>query len=195
MKKYKTEESLLEHIERTNLSLLAHSKGVISLAEDFGSFLGLSPLALEKLKKGATLHDVGKIHLEMQILEKPGTLTKSEYDKVKVHPFEGFILLKDAGVVDRDVLEMVIQHHECVDGSGYPFGLNGQSINQLSKILSLCDVFDALVKERCYKSAMSALDAINMMEKNFGKQFDMVLGNQFKLFVQKKENLAQVSIL
>jgi len=111
----------------------------------------------------ALLHDVGKAVIPRHILDKPGKLSPEEFEAVKLHPAAGFDYLSKHGGVSPLVLDAVRHHHEALDGSGYPDKLRGEQISPLTRILTVCDIFAALVEARPYKQTRSPQEAISML--------------------------------
>lgn len=125
--------------------------GVISTL--IGKWLGYDDAALTALSLASTLHDIGKVKVPAAILNKPASLTPDEYDVMKQHTVFGYeLILKTLG--PGRVADVALQHHEREDGSGYPFGLTGCDIDELSKIVAVADVFHAMTSKRVYKDAM-----------------------------------------
>ena len=155
---------------------------MVDLAVAFGKHLGLTAVDLKSLEIGAGLHDIGKFEIPEAILFKNGRLTDEERAVIEGHPLLGYNLLKKLGFKDGDVLQIVLQHHENVDGSGYP--MRTTEINKLAKIVALCDVFEALTAKRCYKPAMELEEALTIIKKDIGNKFDRELGNKFINFIR-----------
>ena len=177
---------LLEKLKEKPISSYEHSLRVSNLCELFGQKIGLSEEEIEKLKLGALLHDIGKLQIPNSILEKPSRLTSEEYSTIKKHPIYGYNLLIQAGVSDKDVLDMVLQHHERIDGLGYPYGLANDSISNLTRILTICDSYDAMSSKRAYKNEYS-LDYIKSELKEYaGSQFDYEYANMFLSYLNEE---------
>jgi len=168
-------ETLLEDYKE----VFQHSANVRDLATDFAYYLGYSNQEINRIRSGAFMHDVGKLFIPEEILYKKGKLTSEEYAIVKKHSFHGFAFLKAHGIQDEDWLAMVVQHHERVDGKGYPFGLVSDEIHPYAKLLSVCDVYDAIVSVRSYKDSYSHEFAIQAIRDGLGTQFDEYFGNAF----------------
>lgn len=109
------------------------------------------------------LHDIGKTMIPNEILNKPGRLTDDEFNIMKKHSLYGYNMLKDRKDLNNSILMGVLQHHERIDGTGYPLGFDAPKICQFAKILSVADVYDALVTKRPYKDAFSQRDAVEML--------------------------------
>lgn len=106
------------------------------------------------------------------MLNKPGRLTQKEYDEVKTHTVWGLRYLQSYASFPKGIQEVVVQHHERLDGSGYPYHLTANSIHPWAKIVAVSDVFDALTAKRCYKQAMSPLDALDVLQQDVDSKLD-----------------------
>ena len=142
------------------------------LAVEIGERLGLSPSRLRSLAIGGLLHDIGKLSVPDSILQKPGALDDDEFDVVKLHPERGRELLNELGGFDDVVSRLVLDHHERLDGSGYPRGLVGEQLDLATRILAVCDVYDALVSPRVYRSAWPRERALALLREESGAGFD-----------------------
>lgn len=174
----------LQQFLTEDFQLVEHSVRVMKLACGFGETLNLSEKDKIALRAGSYMHDIGKIKVNKEILNKPGKLNDEEFEEIKRHSLEGFNILKRYNFIDKDVLDIALQHHERNDGNGYPLGLKGAEINHLAKIVQLCDVFEALTAQRCYKEAMDVTVALSIIEENLDTQFDMELGVAFIEFIK-----------
>lgn len=148
-----------------------HSKNVAYYAEAMGHFLRTSGEYREILKESALLHDIGKIGIPENILNKTGKLTEEEYEVMKRHVEASVEIIRHLPSMDY-VIPAVIGHHERYDGKGYPRRIAGKDIPLAARILCIADSFDAMVSKRSYKSSMSVDFAINELEKGAGTQFD-----------------------
>lgn len=148
------------------------------------SFLGLSSgfneASLKDLGIGAILHDVGKTKIPSKILNKEGKLTDEEFKEIKKHPVYGAEILKKNISIPDSIVHMVEQHHERVDGKGYPYGLSGNGISKSAKIICICDVYDAISNDRCYRRKFSPNDAYELILSGSGTSFDMNIVQKFK---------------
>ena len=149
-----------------------HSRTVVSLAVAVAEHMGLNAGRRRNVEFGALLHDVGKIAVPKEIINKPGPLTEQEWSVVRMHTVEGQRLLDRVGGVLRDVGAIVRASHERWDGSGYPDGLVGEDIPLEARIVSCCDAFNAMTTDRPYRSARSLDAAIAELRANAGSQFD-----------------------
>jgi putative two-component system response regulator len=139
-----------------------HSDRVTRYALALAERLGLGGRDLEMLRRGALLHDVGKICVPDAILNKPGRLTDEEYEIIKQHPSQGVAIVEPLQAL-ADVIPLIRWHHERPDGRGYPDGLRGEEIPFLVRILSVADVYDALASERPYRPALPLAVCLNEM--------------------------------
>lgn len=158
-----------------------HCIDVAAYAIGFGVYLGLEEQQLITLGKAAMLHDIGKKYIDHNIITKNGSLTYEEFEIVKQHPQLSVTLLKGIGETDDTLLTIIEQHHEKIDGSGYPYGLKSQQIHDLAKIVAICDIFNALTTRRTYKDRMSSFYAFNIM---FSEMKNQLCPTYLKKFVK-----------
>lgn len=158
----------------------AHCVNVAILSAMIGSYCHFTKKNLLELVLGSLLHDIGKIVIPPEILNKPGCLSPYEFSLVKQHPEAGRKKLKELNVFDSIIPStLVVQHHEHLDGSGYPHGLVGDAIHKFSRIVSIADVYDALTSDRSYKKAYKPHIAYKIMTGCCKGQFDPDLLNIF----------------
>jgi len=148
-----------------------HSRSVVSLSVAVADSMGLSSKQLRNVEFGALLHDVGKIAVPKEIINKAGPLTDDEWLVIKTHTIEGQRMLDRVGGLLSDVGRIVRSSHEKWDGSGYPDGLIGDAIPVESAIVACCDAFNAMTTDRSYRAAMSLQEAIDELTVNSGTQF------------------------
>jgi HD-GYP domain-containing protein (c-di-GMP phosphodiesterase class II) len=141
-------------------TLLAHALGIRDTNE------------LCQIAAGGMLHDLGKLDIPSQILCKPGRLTKEEMSIMRLHPTRGFQLLRREKALSREQLLMAYQHHEWMNGAGYPVGCVGQELHLWSRICAVVDVFEALTGKRPYRQPNSISDALAIMDRECGTHFD-----------------------
>ncbi len=159
-----------------------HHRRVSALALALAEEMDLPQDMREGVRMGALIHDLGKVSVPGEILNKPVTLTEREYDLVKIHPRTGYELLRDAGL-PYPVAEIVFQHHERLDGSGYPLGLKGNEILMEARVVAVADVVEAMVSNRPYRPARGLEAALDEIEKNQGTRYDpKVVERCLKLF-------------
>ena len=149
-----------------------HTRRVALLAVEIGEQLGLSPTRLRSLAIGGLLHDIGKLSVPNTILQKPGPLDDDEYAVIKLHPERGRELLSELGGFDESVKRLVLDHHERLDGRGYPRGLTANDLDLETRILAVCDVYDALVSPRVYRAAWAPERALELLRDETGTAFD-----------------------
>ena len=146
-----------------------HCMLVTGLAAEFARSLGLSAKDQERLTRGALLHDLGKAKIPLAILNKPGRLDPAELTVMRTHPGIGHELLCEQGGYEPEILEVVLHHHELLDGSGYPDGLSGSQINDLVRLITICDIYAALIERRPYKQPMQSSRAFEILQDMGGK--------------------------
>ena len=159
-----------------------HERRVAELATAIAADLGMEGEALTALRLGGLIHDIGKIAVPAEILAKPGRLSEVEFDLIKLHPVTGFDIL---GPIDfgRPVAEMVLQHHERRDGSGYPQGLKGEDILPEARILAVADVVEAMSSHRPYRAAFGIEAALAEVREHAGVKYDAdVVASCVRLF-------------
>ncbi len=148
-----------------------HQKRVANLAVAIGAELGLSPMEQEGLRLAASVHDIGKITVPAEILCKPTKLTRHEYDLIKEHVEAGFQILKDVAF-PWPIARIVYEHHERMDGSGYPNGLAGEQLLPESRIVAVADVVESMCAHRPYRAGLGTEAALGEIEKNRGLLYD-----------------------
>jgi HD-GYP domain-containing protein (c-di-GMP phosphodiesterase class II) len=149
-----------------------HTRRVALRAVQVGEELGLAPGRLRTLAVGGLLHDIGKLSVPDDILKKPDSLEPGEYAVIQRHPENGRSLLRELGGFAEGVLRLVHDHHERLDGSGYPRGLEAAELDLDTRILAVCDVYDALISTRVYRAAWSAEKALGLLFEQSGSAFD-----------------------
>ena len=161
---------LSEIVHRQATWLASHSDRVVTVATSLGRQLNLNELQLERLAGAARLHDVGKIRVRADIVNKPGPLDPTEWREMQRHPVHGYWLLYR--VAHQEIAETVLCHHERYDGTGYPFGLSGTAIPLLSRVLAVADAHDAMTSDRPYRLGIDGATARYELAANAGTQFD-----------------------
>jgi HD-GYP domain-containing protein (c-di-GMP phosphodiesterase class II) len=155
--------ALLVRLGNKDAATEGHTRRVAMLAVQVGEALGLPPARLRLLAVGGLLHDMGKLAVPCAVLAKPGPLDDAEFAEIRKHPEAGERLLRDLGGFAPGVLRLVLDHHERLDGSGYPRGLAGDELDITTRVLAICDVYDALVSDRVYRSAWSPERALALL--------------------------------
>jgi putative two-component system response regulator len=163
--------------EYRDLETGMHIKRMSHYSAKFAELIGLPPEEVELVLYASPLHDIGKVGIPDQILLKPGRFAPEEFEIMKLHATLGAKMLESDG--DYPVIEagriIALQHHEKMDGTGYPSGLRGEDIHLHARIVSIADVFDALSSERVYKKAMSIEKTIEIIKEGSGTHFDSAL--------------------
>lgn len=177
---------LASALDRKDRYTSGHCKRVESQATRLAIELELDAGDVEDLRLAAALHDVGKIDVPTEILNKPGELTEQEFEIVRTHPTVGARMIGPA--VTGRVMDAVLHHHERWDGAGYPNGVAGPDIPLFSRVIAVIDAYDAMTSERPYRSAMSHDRAIDVLKHNSGSQFDPQMVD---LFVETFEHQAR----
>ncbi|HET7650424.1 MAG TPA: HD-GYP domain-containing protein [Gammaproteobacteria bacterium] len=156
-----------------------HCLNVSILAIAFGRHLQLSDEDLNLLGLGAVLHDVGKMRIPKELLDKPGKLTDEEYAKLKTHAADGYNVLKLARNVPDQALAIVRSHHERVDGKGYPDGLQGDAVPRLARIVALADAYDMMTGDYPFRAAMPPADALRALRTEGADEYGADLVQEF----------------
>jgi len=166
--------SLVSAIEAKDKYTIGHSERVSKYATTLAKKLNLPEEKIQEIKIAGMLHDVGKIGVADNILNKPDKLSKDEYEEIKRHPSIGSWILNTLNLPESTV-EAINYHHERYDGKGYPLGLSGKELSIETQLISLSDAYDAMTSERPYRSAMSHEEAIKEIKKASEKQFNPAL--------------------
>jgi HD-GYP domain-containing protein (c-di-GMP phosphodiesterase class II) len=167
-----TVRALLVRLAEKDAYTEAHTRAVALRAVQVGDELGLAPGRLRDLAVGSMVHDVGKLRVPDSILQKPASLDDDEFALIRKHPMWGTELLEELGGFSPLVLGLVRDHHERLDGQGYPNGLSSEDLNLETRVLTACDVFDALISRRVYRDAWSVEDAFDLLRRESGTAFD-----------------------
>ncbi|MCZ6795629.1 MAG: response regulator [Planctomycetota bacterium] len=173
--------SLMAALEAKDPYLKSHSERVSRLATQLGRDVGLDALEVERLGWAALVHDVGKIGVSETVLHKPGKLTEEEFTEMKRHPvYSAEIIRPLAHLKGGDpTVRAIYHHHERMDGKGYPDGIKGEAIPLLSRLISVCDVFDALSSDRPYRKALGEEKIREIIEDLSGDHLDEQLAAVF----------------
>ncbi|MCL2071349.1 MAG: response regulator [Oscillospiraceae bacterium] len=181
------------HIERTQIYLRTLFDGL----KETGIYLDeIKEWDVEMIIRSAQLHDVGKISIREDVLNKPGRLTPEEFDEMKKHTIIGGKIIEhiQERTTKQEFLEftktMAVSHHEKWDGSGYPYGLKGNDIPLEGRLMSIVDVYDALVSERPYKKAFTHEEAVKIIKDGSGSQFDPIL---VELFLHEQDKFKKTA--
>jgi putative nucleotidyltransferase with HDIG domain len=164
--------ALLVRLAERDASTEEHTRRVALLAARVGEELKLPACARRNLAVGGLLHDVGKLSVPLEILRKPGPLDDVEFAEIRRHPEAGRRLLEELGGFPETVRRLVSDHHERLDGTGYPAGLGGRDLPIETRILAVCDVYDALVSDRVYRAAWTPERALALLQEESGTGYD-----------------------
>lgn len=168
---YRVMQSLVRLLEAKDAYTKGHSDRVSQYAGKVASFMGLNPEQVEKIKEISHLHDIGKLVIYEEILNKKAPLSSEEWLMIKEHPVLGEEVLKGA-VFEEEMLAMVRSHHERYDGNGYPDKLKGDQIHMFAQIISVADAYDAMTSSRAYRLALTREQALAEIRANSGTQFN-----------------------
>lgn len=149
----------------------AHSLNVSLICNVFARWLDFPDEEVEMLTMAGLLHDIGKVEIPAEIIQKPAKLSLEEYNIIKQHTIKGYNMIKDLPIDDR-VKNAVLMHHERVDGSGYPLGLKGDKIDNFAKILAIADVYEAMTSARVYRGPMCPFSVLSILESEGFQKYD-----------------------
>ena len=173
--------TLYEKSERDDL----HSKGVSKICKLIGNTMGMSKEKISELEILGDIHDIGKVGVSQNILNKVGELSEEEWEEIRKHPQIGYHIVSSSSDISF-LGESVLTHHEKYDGSGYPKGLKGDEIPLMARILSVADAYDAMVSYRPYRKTKTRNEAIEELRKYSGTQFDPKI---VEIFISKVINI------
>jgi putative nucleotidyltransferase with HDIG domain len=159
----------LRIVRRHHNATYKHSLLVTGAGVAFAQELGMQIADQKRIARASLVHDIGKAFISVAILDKPGKLTESEMETIKKHPRLGHDALLNQGGFPEEILDCVLHHHEFLDGSGYPDGLRGKEIQDLVRIVTIADIFAALIERRSYKPPLSSARALEIMHDMEGK--------------------------
>jgi putative nucleotidyltransferase with HDIG domain len=163
--------ALARSIDAASPWTAGHSERVTHGALEIGRRLGFDRSTLDLLRRGGLLHDIGKIGVPASILDKPARLTDEERKVIEAHPVIGAEIIKPIAAF-RELRPLILYHHELLDGSGYPDGLSGESIPMMVRVLTVADVFDALVSDRPYRAGLTPARALEILREGVPRKFD-----------------------
>jgi putative nucleotidyltransferase with HDIG domain len=174
-------EELLRVIQEKDHYTHQHCKRVARLASEIARRVCLTGNQIVYTINAAACHDIGKMNVPMDILNKPGSLTYEEYEIIKEHANDGFDVINSE--FDINVAKIVSQHHERLDGTGYPYGLVGSEIMIEAKIIAVADSYDAMIVDRPYRVGMKSIDALNELKKCIGTQYEKEIVDVFEEYL------------
>jgi putative nucleotidyltransferase with HDIG domain len=169
---------IVKQVEIKDCYTEKHSDRVANYAGKVAKKMKFNKDQLENLIFASYLHDIGKINVPTEILNKPGRLTEEEYEIIKKHPADGAEMVK--GTNYNELIPIIEQHHERLDGSGYPYGLKGDEILLEAKIIAVCDTFDAMTGDRSYRKAFDSVYALDVIKSLKGSHYEEEIVNIFE---------------
>ncbi|MGO1058674.1 HD domain-containing phosphohydrolase [Planococcus sp. FY231025] len=173
-----------EKVELKDRYTFKHSSRVSKYAVKTATKMGMERARIHNLFIASILHDIGKINIPEEVLKKPDKLTNEEFALVKKHPGDGAEMLRQTAYAD--LADIVEQHHERVNGRGYPFGLKDEEILTEAKIIGVCDTFDAMTEDRAYRKAFTAEYAMKELKDLAGIQYDPAVVEAFEQVLQEE---------
>lgn len=194
--------SFMKVIDAKDHYTKGHCDRTAQYTEDLAKAYGFSRYRIAKLVQVARLHDVGKIWIPENILNKPGRLTRDEFEQIKDHAVKGMELMEEIEVF-KNYLPIIRHHHEKYDGTGYPDGLKGENIPLEARLLALADAFDVMTHGRVYKSPMQKEQVIAELQRCSGSQFDpkiasillkLLSGGKYDYLFAQQEQIAQMNL-
>jgi len=171
--------SYLHIINYTGEYLFRHSVNVAFLAGMIGKWLHWSETQIQQLVVAGMLHDIGKMRIPVDILDKPNRLLPEEMDVMKQHPVLGYEILQEVAVLDETIKQGILQHHERFDKSGYPAALPKSDISQIAKVIAVADVYDAMISIRVYRKAMSPIAVMHEIYNQMFVKLDLRICSMF----------------
>ncbi len=180
---------IVDRLVDWDISTYLHSIRLIPWAVHIAQIAGLTPCGIQDIAWAALLHDIGKIMIPHEILEKAGPLTEDQWAIMRRHPVTGANML-DGNPQLSAVREMILNHHEKVDGSGYPAGLKGEQVSLGARIIALIDAYGAMTEPRLYSRMLTQEEAINEIRRCSGTHFDPRLAEIFIEIVLSRNNLS-----
>jgi putative nucleotidyltransferase with HDIG domain len=181
---------IVKIVEAKDIYTAGHSVRVAEYSEKIARKVRLNEYDIEMLKNLANLHDIGKIQVDLSVLNKTDILTSEDWNEIKKHPIVGYEIVKEITFL-KDNANAVLYHHEREDGLGYPFGIDGKQIPYYAKIISIADSYDAMTTDRPYRKALTPAEALLEIKKNKGRQFDSSLCDKM-IEVLNEENQIQL---
>jgi putative nucleotidyltransferase with HDIG domain len=172
-------ETILNTLYEKDKNSELHSRIVSRISANIAKAYGMNSQDVAEVKTAGLLHDIGKIIIPSEIIIKDGKLTIEEYETIKNHSEIGFRILNSTQDM-RSISDIVLNHHERMDGKGYPRGIKGNKIPIKSRIIAIADAFDAMTSERTYRDIISKEEALQEIMDNAGSQFDLKIAKVFQ---------------
>jgi putative nucleotidyltransferase with HDIG domain len=177
-------KEIVKKVEVKDRYTYLHSDRVANYSIKIAKKMKLNRVQVENLNASSTLHDIGKIHVPKEILNKPSRLTVEEFDIIKKHPSDGAEMIK--GTFYEELAPIIEQHHERLNGSGYPKGLKGDDILLEARIIAVSDTFDAMTEDRVYRKASNAQEAFNVIKSSIGTLYDKEVVEAFEKVLKEE---------
>ncbi|WP_097028098.1 HD-GYP domain-containing protein [Clostridium peptidivorans] len=178
---------IVEKVSEKDMYTQEHNLRLQDYSIRIAKELKLHNKTLYNLLYASLFHDIGKINVPIEVLNKPGRLTKEEFDYIKKHPEDGYDLMKNSCI--QEVGEIIRQHHERLDGSGYPHGLKEDEICIEAKIIAVVDTYDAMTSDRPYRKALSPIIAMDELKRLKGIHYDEKIVDIFEQILMKEEKI------
>ena len=175
---------IVKKVEAKDRYTYMHSDRVAQYSVKIARKLRVNANLLNRLTESAYLHDIGKVNIPEEVLNKPAKLTKEEFDLIKKHPEDGAKMLE--GTMYESLMPILLQHHERLDGSGYPNGLTDEEILLEAKIIAVSDTFDAMTEDRAYRNAFTAEYALNEIKQLSGTKYDPQVVEAFEQVLKEE---------
>lgn len=163
--------NILQNMRSYDDSTYAHSLNVSLICNLFGEWIGMSEEEIRTVTLCGLLHDIGKLMVPTSILNKPARLSEEEFEAIKLHPSDGYKILKHSKVDER-ICNAALMHHEKCDGSGYPFGISGNKIDPYAKIVTIADIYDSMTSARIYRGPMCPFKVVAIFEEEGFQKYD-----------------------
>jgi hypothetical protein len=179
-----TVSALCQAVETKDFYTRGHSERVSRGSVMIASEIGMRTERVEAIRFAGMLHDVGKLGVPTEVLQKTGKLTDEEFAAIQLHPMRGLDIVRDIGFLD-EAMAGIMHHHERIDGRGYPMGLAGDEIPEFARVLAVADAFDAMTSTRSYRGARPVPEAIAELRKWAGTQFDPAFVDAFVAAVER----------
>jgi len=180
-----TVSALCQAVETKDFYTRGHSERVSRGSVMIASEIGMRTERVEAIRFAGMLHDVGKLGVPTEVLQKTGKLTDEEYAAIQLHPMRGLDIVRDIGFLD-EAMAGIMHHHERIDGRGYPMGLAGDEIPEFARVLAVADAFDAMTSTRSYRGARPVPEAIVELRRWAGTQFDPAFVDAFVAAVERE---------
>ncbi|NMH72891.1 HD-GYP domain-containing protein [Bacillus sp. RO2] len=188
----KSLKDVVQRVEQRDVYTFNHSERVAEYSIKIAKKFSLSTDRLENLFLASILHDIGKINIPSEILNKPAKLTDEEFDLIKKHPEDGAEMVKDL-YYGETIAKIIEQHHERLNGRGYPRGLKGEEIVLEARIIAVSDTFDAMTEDRAYRGAFTPEYAIDELQRLSPSQYDSEVVNALIEVLQEEGKLKETS--